>query len=466
MIATGRAVGLALAACLALLALVPSSAAAHGLVGRLDLPVPQWLFAWAAAVVLVVSFVGLTVGWRTPRLERSPRRTVARVPALLDHALGAVGVVLFALVVFAGLFGEQAPAQNLAPTAVYVVFWVGIPILSIFVGDIFRAISPWRAIGRLLAHLRPVDARPYPAQIGRLPAAVGIVLFAWVELVAPFGDEPRIVAGLALAYAVVQILGIRRYGLEAWTTHADAFGATFSLFAAISPLEWRDRTLRLRRPLAGLADAATPIGTVALLCALIGTTSFDGASGGEIWATNAPDWYSALEDLGLPADVATSFVDTLGLAVSIGLIALLYRLGADGIASVRRGADRRRLALRFAPSLAPIAVAYLVAHYFSLLVFQGQALGFMVSDPLANGADLFGTAGAGIDLGVVSASAIWYVQAASLIVGHVAGLALAHDRALVLFKHPRDATRSQYWMLAVMVGYTCLGLWLLSSVGL
>ena len=50
---------------------------------------------------------------------------------------------------------------------------------------------------------------------------------------------------------------------------------------------------------------------------------------------------------------------------------------------------------------------------------------------------------------------------AGLIVG---GLALAHDRALALFRDSREAVRSQYWMLTVMVGYTCLGLWLLSAV--
>ena len=46
---------------------------------------------------------------------------------------------------------------------------------------------------------------------------------------------------------------------------------------------------------------------------------------------------------------------------------------------------------------------------------------------------------------------------------HTARLrALAHDRALVVYQRVRDATRSQYWMLAVMVAFTSLGLWLLS----
>jgi hypothetical protein len=122
------------------------------------------------------------------------------------------------------------------------------------------------------------------------------------------------------------------------------------------------------------------------------------------------------------------------------------------------------LARRFVHSLVPIAIAYVVAHYFSLLMYQGQAMAYLVSDPLGNGSDLFGTAARTIDYSLVSATGVWYVQVGALVLGHVAGLALAHDRALVVYDDdPRDATRSQYWMLAVMVAFTSLGLWLLSA---
>ena len=122
-----------------------------------------------------------------------------------------------------------------------------------------------------------------------------------------------------------------------------------------------------------------------------------------------------------------------------------------------------RVAARFVHSLAPIALAYVVAHYFSLLFVNGQAIGYLVSDPLGEGANLFGTAKSTIDYSWVSATAIWYVQVAALVIGHVGGLILAHDRALVTFKDGPTATRSQYWMLAVMIAFTSLGLWLLSA---
>ena len=123
-----------------------------------------------------------------------------------------------------------------------------------------------------------------------------------------------------------------------------------------------------------------------------------------------------------------------------------------------------KLRVGFAHTLIPIALAYLVAHYFSLFVFQEQAqFTYLLSDPLGNGSDYFGTVSGGIDYGAISATAVWYVQVGALVVGHVAALVLAHDRAIALWKDPRAAARSQYWMLALMVGFTSLGLFLLSQ---
>jgi hypothetical protein len=134
------------------------------------------------------------------------------------------------------------------------------------------------------------------------------------------------------------------------------------------------------------------------------------------------------------------------------------------MSSVSADHPARELARRFVHSLAPIAFGYLLAHYFSLLVTQGQATAYLISDPMGTGANIFGTSGAKIDYGLVSAALIWYVQVAALVGGHVSGLAVAHDRALVIYADATEATESQRWMLAVMVTFTCLGLWLLSAV--
>jgi hypothetical protein len=124
---------------------------------------------------------------------------------------------------------------------------------------------------------------------------------------------------------------------------------------------------------------------------------------------------------------------------------------------------RGELGRSFAHTLVPISAAYVVAHYFSLLAYNGQDIVRLISDPLGNGSDLFGGADRRIDYSVVSATAIWYVQVGALVIGHVAALVLGHDRALALYEDSNAGTRSQIVMLILMVCFTCLGLYLLSA---
>jgi hypothetical protein len=356
---------------------------------------------------------------------------------------------------------------------IYVIFWVAIPFATLLLGDVFAAFNPWRATARgaawLYARAHGGDApepMPYPAWLGRWPAALGILLFAWVELVYVNKDDPSQLSVMMLIYAAAQLIGMSVYGIDAWSRNADAFGIYFRLFSMLSPLHWRARTLYVRPPLSGAPALDAGPGTVALLCTMIGTVSFDGLSQGQLWTGQggiAPELQQRFVNLGFTGEVALEITFTIGLLTMVGLISGLYRLGVIGMHTVGRGRDTTELSRRFVHSLIPIALAYVVAHYFSLLMYQGQAVAYLVSDPLGDGSNVFGTATATINYNLVGANGVWYVQVFALVLGHAAGLTLAHDRALVVYDRVRDATRSQYWMLAVMVAFTSLGLWLLSA---
>lgn len=468
-----RRAGLVAALLACALAVAPP-AEAHGLTGRKDLPIPTWLFGWAAVLVLVASFVALGALWRKPKLEHRDWRPL---PWRLDRVLasraleilaGAVGIFLFLIVIWSGLAGVQNAGENFAPTFVYVVFWVGLVPVSILFGDVYRAFNPWRAAGRAVAWgasraLREPARAPfsYPEGLGRWPAAAGLLAFAALELVAPDGALPRNVAIAALIYTIAMFVGMALYGVEPWSRRGDAFSVYFGLFARLSAFEQRERRIGVRRPLSGLAGLDPVPGTVEFVAVMIGSTTFDGLTSTPLWNdTLDPRIRDVVEALGL--GYSDTIAAAVGLIACVSLILLLYQLGLE-VARVlvrRPGVD---LQAAFVHSLVPIALAYVAAHYVTLLLFQGQAVAYLASDPLGNGWDLFGTADTSIDYLLIGATTIWYIQVAFVVGGHVTALALAHDRALTLHEGTGVALRSQYPMLVVMIAFTTLALWLLSQ---
>jgi hypothetical protein len=370
----------------------------------------------------------------------------------LEYACGAVGVALLALVVVAGLVGTQSPLDNFAPSFVFIIFWVGLAFASALFGNVFAAFSPWRALGRVLER-PPVRHRPYPERLGRWPAAVGVFAFTWIELASEWGEDPRLLAVAVLGYTAITLAGQAVFGVDTWTRRGEAFAVYFDLFSRIAPFERRDGVVGVRPPLAGLPRLDPVPGTVALVLVMIGTVTFDGISQGQLWA-----------DLtGEAAIDAPRLVATLGLLAGVALVSGFYALGVAGARSIGGELNAGELRRAFVHSLVPIALVYVAAHYLTFLLFEGQSIAYLASDPLGEGWNLFGTASAAIDYGALSQNQAWYLQVGFVVLGHVAALVLAHDRALTLYPGSRLAVRSQYWMLAVMVGFTSLALWLLAA---
>jgi hypothetical protein len=253
------------------------------------------------------------------------------------------------------------------------------------------------------------------------------------------------------------------FGTERWCQTGEIFSVYFGMFSQLGSFGVKEGRLGLRRPFSAATTWAAVPGSAAVVIASIATTSFDGAQEGALKGAigSTFEW---LADRGLTLTASLRIADTIFIAVCLAGVALVYLAGVRGMASVRGAPSLSRLRVAFAHTLIPIAFAYLVAHYFSLFVFQEQAqFTYLLSDPLGTATtDLFGTASGGIDFRILSANAIWYVQVGALVIGHVIGLVLAHDRATALWGDYRQAARSQYWMLAVMVAFTCFGLYLLS----
>jgi hypothetical protein len=310
---------------------------------------------------------------------------------------------------------------------------------------------------------RPLPHATYPQRLGRYPAVLVLLVFAWIELVSGWGDAPATLASAAAGYTIITLAGQAVFGVETWTSRGEGFAVYYNLLSRISVWERRDRVLGVRPALGGLPRMERPPGTVAFVLTMIGTVTFDGLGQGPAWSNLRSTLVDGFTSLGISAEAAPKYANTLGLIACVLLIAGFYRLGISGARSIggKLGEDQLRRA--FIHSLVPIAAVYIFAHYFSFLIYEGQGIVYLASDPFGQGWDLFGTASTGIDYGLISQAGIWYVQVAFVCLGHVAALVLAHDRALALYDDVKLAVRSQYWMLGVMVGFTSLALWLLAQ---
>jgi hypothetical protein len=454
---------------------------AHALVARKDLPIPAWLFAWGASIVLIISFFALSAAWRKPRFEQERWRPLneglsrALLSLPLQVLCGLIGVLLLGFSIYAGLKGTEAPDRNFALTFLYVTAWLGFPFFSVIFGDIFRPFNPWRAGGRAIGGaFTAVAGQPpahfdYPRRLGRWPAAIGLLAVVWLEVI--YGASGGVAVGLSphaagmatLIYSLYTLAMMGLFGVERWCETGEVFSVYFGMFSQLGGFGVREGRLGRRLPLSASTHWATVPGSAAVVIASIASTSFDGAQEGAL--KNAIiQTFEWLAEAGLSLTTSLRLADTIFMLICFAGVGLVYLIGVRGMETVRGAPPLKTLRSGFAHTLIPIAFAYLVAHYFSLFVFQEQAqFTYLLSDPLGTATtNLFGTASAGIDFRVLSANAIWYVQVGSLVVGHVIGLTLAHDRAVTYWGDYRQAARSQYWMLAVMVAFTCFGLYLLS----
>ena len=433
---------------------------AHGVGSRQDLPLPFGFAVAGAAVALVVSFVLLGLLWREPRIDgaRAGRPLPPRLAAVLDSrttrvVLALLGAVATVYVLVPLVLGKD-DANNPVPFVVYVLLWVGLVPLSVLFGPVWRRLNPLRHLHSGVMRLARVDPRDgalrLPRSLGYWPAAVGLFAFTWLELVAPDNATLPVLRLAITVYATVQLFCAFVFG-SGWFDRGDAFEVWSALYGRLSVLGRRDDgRLVVRSPLAGL-DALPPApGLPVTVAVMLGTTAYDGAS-------NAPAWFTFVQSSPLPE----TLVKTLGLLAVIALVGLLFA-ACTAAAGVVGGVGAKGMARRFAPSLVPVALGYVVAHYWSLLVLEGQNALIKLSDPLGTGANWLGLSGRAADVSALQPRLVATVQVVAIVVGHVLGVVLAHERAVTLFPR-RRAVVGQLPLLTLMVAYTCGGLFLLFS---
>jgi hypothetical protein len=474
----------------------------HGFGMRYDLPLPLGLWIIGAAGAIVLSFLIVAIAVRANASVEEPAQPNL-VRWHIDNAVTrpnirviaqVIAVAALILIVVAGIVGDQTPTRNLAPTAIWIAWWVGFSYLSALVGNVWSLVNPWAAIfdwcERILSKPRaPRRAKiNWPQSVGVWPAIALFIVFAWLELVWEGRSIPSQLAWLVVGFSVLTWTGMFIFGHRMWLTHADPFALAFGVLSKFGPLDIRiqhgicgtsaadnasDRdhhhdsrpprwSWKLRPPGAGLLDTENMSRSLSVfVVVMLSTVTFDGFMATPVWQRIESALYVALPVFG---DSRVAIIDTVGLLVFCVVFMAVYRLFATLIAHASGDRITPDAASRaFVLTLVPIAIAYLVAHYLGYFLIQGQLLIRLISDPFGFGWNILGTAHFRPDIGIVGARFVWYTSLIAIVLGHVAAVSLAHVVALRRFNDPRLAIRSQIPMLVLMIAYTMLSLWIIAQ---
>ena len=458
---TRRRLAAALAAAGSLVLLGASPAAAHGVGGRRDLPVPLWQFLYAGFFALVISFILLRLSWSSPRLAAAATgRVLGRAAdgllVALEVIVRVLGLVLFALTISAAWIGDTNSRNNIAPVMVYVLLWVGLQIISALCGNAWAALSPFDTIAAITSRVRSRHRQPMTEHAddgtfvwSHWPATIGVIGFVWLELCYHSQAEPRVLARVITAYSMVVLAMAARYGRR-WLRTGEAFAVLFGLLARIAPF-FRDPAgrVRVRPPFSGLGEFTARRGSVMLVATMLGSTGFDGVQRTRWWADVQGD----------TTGWDRTWLATFGLLWIIGIVAAAFVAAAMAVGRIGR-TDTSLAPQRYVHSLIPIVFGYSIAHYFTLLIIEGQSMIPLFSNPYGKDWNLFGTADYVINIEPLSPQTVAWVQVIAIVGGHIAGVVVAHDRAVEEHPH-RLAARTQIPMLVVMIAFTLGGLTLL-----
>jgi hypothetical protein len=424
---------------------LPAVVAAHGLNPTYTSRLPLAVYLAGAAATVALSFIFVLV--RDVRAARPDTSAPGHVPpAPLRLVLRILGLVGWLWIVVQGVVGGTSSAE-VATLFLWVYGWVGVAAISALVGPIWQWLDPFSTLHDIGAWvvrrlgMQPWGVADYPTRLGRWPAVIGFAIVVWLELVLEAG--PQVLFIVLVGYTALTLAMMAQYGRDTWRSNAEIFTVWFRLLGRLAPYALVGETGRVRRRsfASGLLEPGWKLADVVLIALAVGSILFDGLSQTEIW-------FGAFGLPPLP-------VQSLLLAAFLGLvvIAALAVTRFVGVAATGAG-------------LLPISVGYLIAHYLTYLLIDGQRILIAISDPLQQGWDVFGTAFTEPSGAWLAPGLVWTVQLASVVGGHMLGAWAGH--VVAALEAPGDLagrplTLRQVPLAVVMVALTTLTLWSLGQ---
>ena len=460
----------------------------HYMVEPFTPPLPLLLCLVAAAGAVIASFIVLIFFYKNTQAYSSyPKFDLMKLSffGYIDRAnikfiIQLFSVFLFIIVVLSGFIGSSDPVYNIAPTFVWVIWWVGLAYVSAFVGNLWSLINPWKIIFEwcekvfsLFGRNNSVSMRlSYPSKLKVWPAVLLFVIFAWIENVYPGAIVPSKISLIILVYSIITWVGMFLFGKDTWLRNGEVFTLVFGYLSRFAPIHGEairtaagktgdssnmKKHLYIRPISSGLLDIkGASISETLLILLLLATVTFDGFTGTKRWI----DVQIYLEQY----SNNITLINTGGLICTIVIFFVVYFAFAKLMKLASGNSfSAQHLATTFVHTLIPIALAYHVAHFLMFLLIQGQTIIPLASDPFGFDWNIFNTTLYRVNFMLASPNFYWGTSIISILIGHIIAVFLSHSIAMRLFKSHSSAIRSQYPMLILMVGYTVASLWIITQ---
>ena len=401
----------------------------HGIINVGDLPIPFDIVLNAAVLVIVLTFVFLKTSWKESILTSQESLFSTKQ----SFAGKSFGFLILLLLTVPGLINNEAATTSITPLVLWIFLWIAVPVLGLIFGDLYAKFNPLA----LIVNREGVSHNVYFA-------SVLFLCLTWFELVWNKPGNPRHIGIIFLI--LITVVSILQKFYNKTIIEVDPLLLLHHLY---SKMRITNSKPVFRTLLNNISNLAQLKGMEYFILLMIGTVTYDGLRETTFW----------FELFG--SQTYETFFSTGAFLLMNLLIIVFYRFACYFAIRVSgEKFDLNEISLKFGHTMLPIAFAYHVTHYLSLLLFEFQTVVYRLNDPFGFGWNLFNVQEPEVNY-FLEPIALWTIMVIVTLAGHMLSVVLAHDLSVKLFGHQKS-DKTQYVFLFITVALTLQALFVLS----